>query len=87
MPSDRDISAIMADGKLVEAALRKGVRAALLRHCQAGKPVVEWRDGKTVWVGPEELEKATKYYNRDIHRAVFAVPNYVKELLELSPRT
>ncbi len=28
-----------------------------------------------------ELEKSTKYYNRDIHRAVFAVPNYVKELL------
>lgn len=28
-----------------------------------------------------ELEKTTKYYNRDIHKAVFAVPNYVKELI------
>lgn len=26
-----------------------------------------------------ELEKGTRYYNRDIHRAVFAVPNYAKE--------
>lgn len=28
-----------------------------------------------------ELEKTTKYYNKDIHKAVFAVPNYVREIL------
>lgn len=28
-----------------------------------------------------EIEKSTKYYNRDIHRAVFAVPNYVRKVL------
>ena len=60
MPSDRDISTIMADGKTVEAVLRKAVREALLKHRQAGHPVVEWRDGKIVWVGPEDLEEVIR---------------------------
>ncbi len=60
MPSDRDISAIMADGKTVEAVLRKAVREALLKHRQAGHPVVEWRDGEIVWVGPEDLEEVIR---------------------------
>lgn len=29
----------------------------------------------------KELEKTTKYYNLDIHKAVFAVPNYIKEMI------
>lgn len=29
-----------------------------------------------------EIEKTTKYYNIDIHNAVFAVPNYVKQLIK-----
>ena len=28
-----------------------------------------------------ELEKTSKYYNREIHKAVFAVPNYVKKMI------
>ncbi len=28
-----------------------------------------------------DLEKDSKYYNREIHKAVFAVPNYVKQLI------
>jgi len=27
-----------------------------------------------------EIEKTTKYYNKEIHRAAFALPNFVKEL-------
>jgi spermidine synthase len=30
-----------------------------------------------------ELEKTSKYFNRDIYKAVFAVPNYVKDLMAL----
>jgi len=33
-----------------------------------------------------ELEKTTKFYNTDIHSAVFAVSNYVKEMLNISQR-
>ena len=29
-----------------------------------------------------EIEKETQYYNRDIHRAAFAVPNFMKKLIE-----
>jgi len=30
-----------------------------------------------------ELEKRTKYYNRDISTAAFAVPNYIKHIISL----
>ncbi|EKE04604.1 MAG: hypothetical protein ACD_20C00042G0013 [uncultured bacterium] len=29
-----------------------------------------------------QIEKTTKYYNRDIHRAAFALPNFVKQLTQ-----
>jgi uncharacterized protein (UPF0216 family) len=50
----------MADGRKVEAAMRRGVRKALIRHIQMGLPVVEWRDGKTVYVYPEELKELVR---------------------------
>ena len=31
------------------------VRDALIRHKQAGLPIVIWRDGAVVWVPPEEI--------------------------------
>lgn len=52
-----DIAALMADGRLVDAALTAGVRAALLAHARAGLPVVEWRDGRTVEVPPREIRR------------------------------
>ena len=29
-----------------------------------------------------QIEKTTKYYNRDIHKAAFALPNFVKQLTQ-----
>ena len=46
----------MKEGSQVDAALVRGVREALLRHCQAGQSVVEWRDGKSVWLTPAEIK-------------------------------
>lgn len=43
------------EGHLIDEALRKGVRDALLRHKEHGNPVVIERDGKIVWVPAEEL--------------------------------
>ncbi len=37
--------------------MQRGVRKALIRHIHMGLPVVEWRDGKTVYVYPAELKK------------------------------
>ena len=49
-PGDR-----FADLTLVEETLRRAVRGALLRHKQAGNPIAVWRDGKVVWIAPEDI--------------------------------
>jgi hypothetical protein len=44
------------DEPLIEAAIRRGVRQALLRHKQAGVPIVVRRDGKLVEIPADEIE-------------------------------
>jgi hypothetical protein len=58
MPDEppKDIAAIMREGTQVDAAIRKAARNALLAHKREGRPVPLWRDGKTVWIPPEEIE-------------------------------
>ena len=52
----RDLNRIFVEeGQLIDEALRQGVKDALLRHKKEGLPVVIYRDGKTVWLSPEEL--------------------------------
>jgi hypothetical protein len=52
----KDVRRIFAEeGHLIDEALRKGVRAAILLHKKARQPVVIYRDGKIVWVDPKEL--------------------------------
>ncbi len=41
--------------ELITQALAKGVHEALLQHKKAGNPVAEWRDGKIVWIQPEDI--------------------------------
>ena len=36
-------------------AMREAVREALVRHKQAGNPVAAWRDGRVVWIQPEDI--------------------------------
>lgn len=49
------ISEVFADPEKVTKALAQGVHEALLKHKQAGNPIVVWRDGKIVWLKPEEI--------------------------------
>ena len=51
----KTIDEIFAEGVEIDRALRRGVRLALLEHKRAGNPIAEWRDGKVVWVPPEEI--------------------------------
>jgi len=53
--SQKDIAKIFDERTLIEEALNAAVREAVLRHKQLGLPVVVWRDGKTVWIPPEEI--------------------------------
>lgn len=55
-----NLDEVLADSRRVEAALREAVRMALVRHKQAGNPVVVWRDGKVEWVLAEDLQIDTE---------------------------
>lgn len=52
---EKNIDQIFAEGTLIDKALKQAVHEALLRHKQAGNPIAVWRDGKTVWLRPEEI--------------------------------
>ncbi len=51
----RSIAEILADPRILEAAVQRAVRAAVLAHARAGNPVATWRDGKVVWIQPAEI--------------------------------
>jgi hypothetical protein len=53
-PDDR-VSRAFAEGKPIEDALTRGIRQALAVHKRLGHSVVVWRDGKVVWLPPEEI--------------------------------
>lgn len=44
------------EGHLIDEALRKASREAILQHKKEGLPIVIYRDGKIVWVSPEDIE-------------------------------
>jgi hypothetical protein len=49
------IAEAFSNPEKITQAVAKGVRDALLKHKQAGNPIVVWRDGKIVWLDPEEI--------------------------------
>ncbi len=53
------ISEVFSDPEQITKALVHGVREALLKHKQAGNSIVVWRDGKIVWLKPEEISVQT----------------------------
>jgi hypothetical protein len=38
-----------------EAAIRRAVLEAVLTHARLGRAVVGWRDGRVVWLSPEQV--------------------------------
>jgi hypothetical protein len=52
---EKDISRIFREGTLIDEAIAKAGREAVLQHKQKGLPLVIWRDGQIVLVPPEEL--------------------------------
>jgi len=55
-PEDmKDVGAIL-ETDLPGRAMRKAVREAVLRHKLLGQPIAVGRDGKVVWIPPEEIE-------------------------------
>lgn len=54
--SPKDIAAILREGTQIDTAIQKAARIALLAHKREGRPVPMWKDSKTVWIPPEEIE-------------------------------
>jgi hypothetical protein len=44
-----------ADDPVITAALCRAGRAAVLSHARAGNPIAVWREGRVVWLQPEEV--------------------------------
>jgi hypothetical protein len=51
----RDIGRIMREGTEVDAALRRAARRAVEQHRRAGQRIVVWRNGRSVWIPPQEI--------------------------------
>jgi hypothetical protein len=50
------ISTAFNNTDLITKALAKGVREAMIKHKQAGKPIVVWRNEKIVWIPADEIQ-------------------------------
>ena len=46
---------VLQDRARVDRALRRAVREAVRRHKLLGNPVAVWKDGKVVWVLPDDI--------------------------------
>lgn len=53
---DAEVEDLLALTDRISEALRRAVRQALLEHKREGLPIVIWRDGRVVWVPPQEIE-------------------------------
>ena len=53
--SETKLAERAAEDELIQRALRRAVREALLGHKQAGNPIAVWRDGRVVWLAPDEI--------------------------------
>jgi len=49
------ISEAFSNPDIITKALAQGVKEALIQHKRSGNPIVVWRDGKVVWLKPEEI--------------------------------
>lgn len=55
--SDREptITELFDDGAAIDEALREAARDARRFHKAIGNPMATWRDGKVVWVQPDDI--------------------------------
>ena len=59
-PKNDQLLISLSDEEKVTKALAKAVREALHQHKQMGNSVAAWRDGKVVWIPPEEINLTEK---------------------------
>ena len=52
----RAVHDLLLDGRIIDRAMRKAVKEALLRHKRAGVPIAVWRSGEVVLVKPTQIK-------------------------------
>jgi hypothetical protein len=52
----KDIDKILGEGTEIDEAVKRAVKEAVLRHKQAGNPIVGMKNGQMVWLKPEEIQ-------------------------------
>ncbi len=50
-----DIDELFRDGRVIDAAMRRAVRRALLEHKRRGESIVVWQDGRVVTLRADEI--------------------------------
>ena len=54
---ERDVNRIFVEeGHVIDDAVRKAAREAILQHRREGLPVAIYRNGEVVWVDANELD-------------------------------
>lgn len=53
--NDDEISKILNDPAKITRIIQEGIQAALLKHKLAGNAICESRNGKVIWIPPEEI--------------------------------
>jgi hypothetical protein len=43
-------------GTPIDEAIQAAVLEALAQHKRAGHPIAEWRNGKVIWIAPENID-------------------------------
>lgn len=51
----KSIDELSNDGSEIDKALQSAVKEALLKHKAAGNPIASWKDGKVIWIQPEDI--------------------------------
>jgi hypothetical protein len=50
------IDELFQDGRAIDEALRDAARDARRLHKALGNPMATWRNGRVVWVQPEDID-------------------------------
>lgn len=51
----KSVDEIFEEGVEIDKALKRGVRKALILHKKLGFPIVVEKNGKIVWIKPEDI--------------------------------
>ena len=58
--NNQKIAEIFAEGNSIDQALNQAVQKAVWKHKVLGNSIAVWRDGKVVWIPPEEINLTEK---------------------------